>query len=121
MGDRATGPTVTDLPGAVLFCYAPPALPFRFPLLAFGAMPDAQAQTNTVSLAPAKPTAAADNAKVSGKTTCGEITDADLAGITGTFSVPGSRTSLKSGDFDGMSAATTLEYVQQHQPALRRF
>ena len=48
-------------------------------------------------------------AKVADKTDCAEITDTDLAGITGTLALNGqSITSLKATDFDGLTGLTFL-------------
>ena len=47
---------------------------------------------------------------VPGKTTCGSITNADLAAITGTLPVESYQlSSLKAGDFDGLSGVTELK------------
>ena len=58
-------------------------------------------------------------AAVSGKTTCSSITDTDLAGITGSLNLDNKDiSSLKAGDFDGLTALTKLDFLHNSLTSL---
>ena len=58
-------------------------------------------------------------AAVAGKTVCSSITNADLAAITGTFNLKDKKiSSLKAGDFAGLSSVTTLDLATNNLSSL---